>query len=126
MKKVLIQGRFSNESHIDSIKYLLEDDFKDSNLELDFVFCLRQAKFPITDYNLIISHPHVFDNCCVPLIEEANKKGISIVFIYNGKFPNGERIRAIAENLQIPLSSKSMSQREMYEDLIRKILYKKE
>ena len=126
MKKVLIQDRFSTQEHVNSITDLLNDDFKDKQIELDIVFCLRQAKFPIQNYNLIISHPHVFDNCCVPLIEQAVRENVPVVFTYHTKYPYGDEIKAIAQNLGVNMDYNNGNWREIYADIIKKVLYEKD
>lgn len=122
MKKVLIQDRFSTESHIDSFKHLLERDFKDKEIELDIVFCLREAKYSVKDYHLIISPPYVFQNCCIPLVEKAIKNNVPVVFTYHSKYTHGDEIETIAQNLGINVKYNSGMQREMCVDLIRKVL----
>ncbi|MFH1310862.1 MAG: hypothetical protein ABIH65_00460 [Nanoarchaeota archaeon] len=125
MKKILIQDRFSTDSHIDSLKNLLELEFKDKQIEFNLVFCLRGAKFPIIDYNLIISHPPIFDNCCVPLIEQAVRKNVPVVFRYHTKYPHGNEIEAIAQNLGMDINySSSGNWREVYGNIIKKFIEK--
>ena len=123
IKKVLIQDRFASLEHIYSLKDLLKDDINNDEIELDFVFCLNEFRDEITSYSLILSYPHVDGNCCLPIIEKALRDSIQIVFLYKSKFSHGEKIEAIAQNLDLDIVySMSGSSREVYFNTIKKYL----
>src|SRR3989344_3395807 len=98
MKKVLIQDRFASIEHIESLKDLMTVRVNPELAEIDFAFCLGEFKDRILDYDLIISHPHTDDDCCVPLIENAHQNEIKVVLFYKTERPHGKEIEALAQN----------------------------
>lgn len=80
MKRVLIQDNFVSLEYISTLKDLLDLDINNNEIGLDFAFCLSEVKDKISSYNLVISHPHLEDDCCLPIVRKALEENIKVVF----------------------------------------------
>ena len=115
--KVLVQDKTLSEMALDSLKDLIE--WRLRNIKIDTARCLSDVKSNITDYRMIICHPHVFGSCWMPYILKANERGVPIVFIYRVRTDETEVLEAMSDNLKIDLRRKSLGDHNFYFDLIR-------
>ena len=118
MKKILIQDKSANDAHLDTIRDLtrlrLNNDF-----EIETTYCLSKTKFDITQYNLIISHPNVYGDCCIPYILKAKEKNIPIIFTYKMDEPE-QKLQFISDKFNIELRHRNLGSR-IYSDLIKSL-----
>lgn len=110
-------------SALESIRDLVELDIKDT-AKVDVVSCLREKK--LTEYHLIISHPHSKCECdfCVPGLEFARKNNIPIVITYKIKnHRHTEEIETISQGLNLQIEhTPGGARRDVYTELINKYL----
>ncbi|SRR3989344_3126568 len=125
MKRVLLQDNFQSSEYINSLKDLLNEDISNPEIDLDFSFCLDRTTHNLLGYNLIISHPHLESDCCLPVIKKALQNNIKVVLLYKSKRPHGEAIRAIAKSLNLDILYRNGGPREDYQRAIEKYLLEK-
>jgi hypothetical protein len=125
MKKVLIQDRFASDEHINTLTDLLFWYIKDPDLRIEMVGCLKRAQNPVTDYDLIISHPHVLERCCVPLIEHATREKIPVVLTYKINNEQSKIIKAISENFKLKTEKIEGYYKDVFSSIILEVLYQK-
>ena len=65
MKKVLIQDKSLRRLALDSYRDLIKLELEPMKVDVDITNCLSKSKNNISEYNLIICHPHVFEECCM-------------------------------------------------------------
>ena len=119
MKKVLIQDKTLSLPALDSIKDLVQADFE-GRFEIETVQCLAENNLDITKYSLIISHPHIYQNCCPPQILRADENNIPIILTYKVMTKEVEELRAIWDKFDIPLRRRELGH-QFYIDVIKSL-----
>lgn len=125
MKRVLIQDNFASIEHTNSLRDLLKGDLNNNEIDIDFAFCLSQTVHSIPDYNLIISHPHLEGDCCLPMIRVALRNNVMVTLLYKTYLPHGKAIEAVAQSLNLDVLCGTTGKRETYLGAIEKYLLRK-
>ena len=127
MKRVLIQDNHESSAYLETLRDLLESRINDDGVELEFAYCLDEPEFrnKIDSYDLIVSHPHVLDDCCVPLIKIALQKGVQVVLFYKASFPHGKGIEALAKTFNLGMVHRRGQFYESYFEAIERYLLRK-
>jgi hypothetical protein len=121
MKRILIQNKSQSISALDSLRDLVAWDIEESGLEIEATYCLSETEREITDYSLIICHPHIENQCCIPYVKKANEKKIPIILTYSTRTEETERLEAMSTQLKINLKQSEFGIHNFYSDLIRSL-----